>query len=310
MNILKIHLEHLRNEAHYQFLLLVQKLFAEYPEVSSIVAPQLMELNRLVVLEGKLVDAMQTSLYTSDIVKADHRRDRCIVGINAAVASALRHFDPPTVNAARRLEMRLKSFRGEIGKKAYEEESAAVTILLADLRDAYAPQVDALQLSAWVTELEAAQAEFERLFLLRNAERAERPNTKLRDLQRQINTVYRDIVARINAYTLVNGDLPPASFIGEFNLHIHYFSEHSHRHAPKNINLATVASIPNQMWRGEPVIVLPEVYCENRKLVFTVDYELSYRKNNRPGNACIIIHGKGAWKGRKIITFNIIAPAV
>jgi hypothetical protein len=29
-------------------------------------------------------------------------------------------------------------------------------------------------------------------------------------------------------------------------------------------------------------------------------------QRNRPGTACVIIRGKGAWKGRKIITFNII----
>jgi hypothetical protein len=306
MSILKIRLEHLRNEAHYQFLLLVEKLFAAHPEASAIVAPQLMELNPLVVLEGQLVDAVKASEYTAEIAEADRRVDRDIAGINAAVESALHHFDPVMAEAARRLEIRLKSFRGEIEKKPYEEESAAVKILLADLNGAYATQVSTLNLDAWVMELAAAQEDFERLFLLRNIEWAEKPQEKLRNLQRQINTLYRSIVERIDASVVLNGEQPLGAFVSELNREVEYFNEHSHHHARKDIDRAVVASIPNQTWAEKPVIVLPSVTYEDKELVFTRDYELSYRDNDRPGTATVTIHGKGAYKGTKTATFNIV----
>jgi hypothetical protein len=52
--------------------------------------------------------------------------------------------------------------------------------------------------------------------------------------------------------------------------------------------------------------VLPKVTYEGKELVFTKDYELSYHDNGRPGTAAVIIHGKGAFKGTKTVSFNII----
>jgi hypothetical protein len=306
MSILKLHLGHLRNEAHYQFFLLVEKLFAVHPEASAIVAPQLTELNPLVALEGQLVDAVKTSEYTAEIAEADRRVDRDIAGISAAVESALHHFDPAMAEAARRLEIRLKSFRGDIEKKPYEEESAAVKILLADLNGAYAAQVATLNLGAWVMELAAAEDDFERLFLLRNVERSEKPQEKLKDLRRQIDAVYRSIIARIDAYALLNGEQTLSAFVSELNREVEYFNEHTHHHARKDIDRAVVASIPDQTWEGKPVVVLPAVAYEDRELVFTRDYELSYRDNDRPGTATVAIHGKGAFKGVKTVSFNVV----
>jgi hypothetical protein len=108
----------LRNEAHYQFLLLVQKLFSTYPAVAALVTDLLTPFFDLLALEGKLVDALRRSGYTEELAEADQRVDRDIVGINATVESALHHFDPAMVAAAKHVSIRLKSFRGEIDKKA------------------------------------------------------------------------------------------------------------------------------------------------------------------------------------------------
>jgi hypothetical protein len=307
MKINSIDLEHARNEAHYQFLLIDKKLFESYPSVAGIVAPQLANLNALIVIEGQLVDAVKASEYTEKIADADYRRDRAIIGINTIVKSYLHHFDPNLEEAARDVEIRLKAFHSEIEKKSYEEESAAVKILAADLKSKYAQPVAALGLTAWVNELSAAQDAFESFFILRNTEQATKIQERLRDVRKQADAAFRDIAARINAYTLMNGSQVCGVFINELNREIAYFNEHNHHHAKKNIEKATVASIPEQIYGGEPVIVLPEVFYEEKKLVFTVDYELSYRDNNAPGTASVVIHGKGAWKGKKTVSFNIIA---
>jgi hypothetical protein len=308
MKILKIHFEYLRNEAHWQFLLLLQRLFESHPAVAAIVAALLDRLYELIDIEGQLVDAVRSSAYTGQLAEADRRVDRDLVGINAAVDSALHHFDPVMVEAARRMEVRLKSFRGEIEKKAYEEESAAVKILLADLNGAYAPQVDTLGLEQWVTELAAAQADFERLFILRNEEMAARPQQKLSDVRREVDTLYRRAVEQIDAYAALNGDAVTARFVSELNTEVTYFNEHARRHAKTNIDRATVASIPDQTWAGKTVVVLPDVAYEGKELVVTKDYEVSYKNSNRPGTASLTIHGKGRFKGTKTVSFNIIAP--
>jgi hypothetical protein len=307
MKIAKINFHYLRNEAHYQFMLLVRKLFTNYQQVSVIVADLLVRLYELIGLEGQLVDAIKGSIYTEKIAEADRRIDRDIAGINAAVESALRHFDPAVVEAAKILELRLKSFHGEIEKKAYEEESAAVKILIADLQNSYEPQVTLLGLVDWLQELDAAQTDFEQLFIRRNKELASRPQEKLREVRKEEDAVYHSIVERIDAYGSLNGYDVTGEFIEELNREVTYFNEHSHRHAPKNIKNTTVAQIPNQLWTGEPVTPLPEVADgEGNRLVFARDYELTYRKNDRPGTASVLIHGKGAWKGVRTISFNIV----
>jgi hypothetical protein len=307
MKIIKIHFQYLRAEAHYQFMLLLLKLFGVYTNVELIVTDLLAPLREWITLEGQLVDAVRTSEYTKELAEADHRVDRDLVGINAAVASALHHFDPAVVAAARRIEIRLKSFRGEIEKKSYEEESAAVKILLADLQDTYAPQVATLSLGPWVTELADAQEDFERIFLLRSDRRAEQPKERLRDVRKQIDTIYRKIVERIDACTIVNGDDVTGEFVKHLNSEIAYFNEHSHRHAKKDIDRAVVASIPDQPYADKPVVLLPDVTYEGKELVFAHDYELSYKNNDRPGTASLTIHGKGKFKGTKTVSFNIVA---
>jgi hypothetical protein len=308
MKILKIYFHYLRNEAHYQFFLLIQKLFATYPQVASIVSALLIRFNELIVIEGRLVDAMKSSVYTEQLAELDRRIDRDIVGFEAAVDSALHHYTTAFVEAAKALKLRLISFHGDIEKKAYEEESAAVKILINDLKTTYALQVSQLSLGGWVTELEAAQTEFDRIFILRNKEQASRPQEQLRDVRKELDDIYHNIVERIDAYGSLNGESVTGQFVRELNHEVTYFNEHNHRHARKDIGSTNVEEIPLQSWSGEPVTPLPVVTdADDQKLVFTRDYDVTYRKNDRPGTATLIIHGKGAWKGRRTVTFNIVA---
>jgi hypothetical protein len=309
MKISTAHFSYMRNEAHYQFLLLVKQLFEAEPGVAGIVTELLPQFYALLELEGRLVDVVRTSEYTRQLADADRRRDRAVAGLNIAIEAALHHPDPDVLKAAERLRIRMKAFRGEIERKAYGEESAAVKILVTDLQGAYAPQVSTVGLGVWGTEIAAAQALFEQIFLLRNAERVERSRENIRDVRRNIETLYRRIVEHINAYTLINGTATTGVFTGRLNDEIAYFNEHSrHRHLPRDINLATVASIPNQLWDGsQPVTPLPVVTDEKGNLlVFARDYDLRYRNNDRPGNATVTLHGRGAWKNRKTVSFNII----
>jgi hypothetical protein len=307
MKISKIHFSYLRNEAHYQFLLLVKKLFETFPSVAGLVNTLLPQFYALLTLEGKLVDAVKSSEYTQQMVEADRRLDRAVVGLQIAIQAALHLPTPAAVNAARGLENRLKAFRGEIEKKAYEEESAAVKILVTDLQSSYASQVSLLGLGVWVVEIAAAQADFERIFLLRIAEQDNLPKETTKEVRKQIEAVYNLIIERINAYTVLNGESVTGLFITRLNAEIAYFNEHNHHHpVPKEISLTIAATIGNQVWDGHPVTPLPILTYEGHELVFAHDFDVTYENNDQPGNATLIIHGKGSWTGKKIITFDIV----
>jgi hypothetical protein len=218
----------------------------------------------------------------------------------------MHHFDPDVVKAAKTLEICLKSFRGNIEQKSYEEESAAVKILVVDLQTTYQTQVAKVGITAWVTELNAAQNDFERLFLLRNSQLAARPQDKLKDVRKQIEATYRTVVEKIDAYGVINGYDDTSIFVSELNREIEYFNEHNHHHKKINIDHAAVESIPDQVYNNEPVIVIPNVHYEGKKLGFTTDYEVAYKNNNAIGTATLTIHGKGKFNGHKIVSFNIV----
>jgi hypothetical protein len=310
MKIIKLHLEKLRNEAHYQSLLLTKKSIDGDQLIASIVVQSYPQFNDLLDLEGTLVDMVRASEHTGELAGTDRRIDRDIVGLNSAIHSALHHFNPETVKAAGALEVRMKGFHGEIEKKSYEEESAAVKILVKDLKTTYEEQVALLGLDSWVTEIAAAQDEFERIFLLRNDELAARPREKLADVRKEINAVYRKMVTLIDAYTVLNGESSTEAFVSRLNGEIVYFNEHTHHHAKKDIGKAAVDTIPDQVYEDKPVVLLPRVFDEGRELVFSQDFELSYKNNNAVGTADITVHGKGAFKGKKIVSFNIVQNVV
>jgi hypothetical protein len=118
---------------------------------------------------------------------------------------------------------------------------------------------------------------------------------------------------RIEAYTVLNGDATCASFIGELNQEITCFNEHTHQHAKKDIRNADVDAIAPQPYEaGKPAIVIPNVWYVEKPdtppvaLVFAKDFTVTYRNNDRPGTAELFIHGKGAYRGKKEVTFNIV----
>ncbi|MDR1561557.1 MAG: DUF6261 family protein, partial [Dysgonamonadaceae bacterium] len=304
--IVKARLEHYRNEAHFQMMSLFQKRLAADPAVVNIVANLMGAFNTEVELESKLVDAVLSSPYTEQLANTDKRLDRAIVGLSATIEADLHHYNPLMVEAARKIALRLKAFRGEIENKPYEEESAAVKILLNDLQTTYSAEVGTLSLSGWVFEISDAQTTFEELFLKRDDEWASRPTEKLPDVRKRVNVIYRNMVELIDAYGALNGYSVTGEFVGKVNSDITYFNEHIHGHAKKEIDKATVNDIPPQVYADEPVVPMPEVFYDDKKLVFTRDYELSYRDNDGPGTALVTIHGKGSYKGRKQVSFNIV----
>jgi hypothetical protein len=283
----------------------VQKLLEQHLNVAAIVAIFVPKFAELLERESELVDSIKGSKFTAEIAKADERIDRNIVGINSIIDSGLHHYDPNVVNAAKVLEVRMKAFRGDIEKKAYEEESAAVKILVKDFRQIYAAEATILGLGGWIDELAAAQEEFERLFIKRNTELAARPQDRLKEIRRDIEAIYRQMIDRIAAYILLNDDGSCNVFIEELNRQITYFNEHSHRQKKQDIKDAVIENIPDQKYSGEPVVYLPTVFFNEKKLVFAKDYELLYKHNDKPGTATISIKGKGSFKGQTLVRFNI-----
>ncbi|MDR3328854.1 MAG: DUF6261 family protein, partial [Prevotellaceae bacterium] len=249
-----------RNEAHLEFLLEFRKLLDKFPEARAQVEPLCGAFDPLLALEQKLVDAARASSFTQLLAEADHRIDRDVAAIKAAIASALHHFDPTVAEAARALHDRLKVF-GNIRAKAYEEESAAVQQLLHDLQGQLAQQVRlVVGLQAWVQELATAEAEFVSLFERRNTELADRPQENLRSVRRQVEEVYHKITACLDTDLILHGEERCGELARQLNEEVKYFNEHNHQHRKKDLAAAgacAVAPIAPQPYTGKPIAVIP-----------------------------------------------------
>jgi 3-methyladenine DNA glycosylase AlkD len=295
----------LRGEAHYQFLNLFNSLLIEFSAVKNLVAVFYDEFVDLLAQEKKIVDAQKSSDYTQQIADADHRDDRLITGLREIVSAFLHHFDPVFVAAAQSLWLRLKTF-GEIQAKSYEEEVAAINILLEDLQSAeYASKVALLGLTPWVNELAEAVADFEKLLKLRNIEQSDKPKQRLRYIRRQIETVYRNMINHINSAATLDTADTYTEFINRLNTQITYFNDHNHHPAPKNIRTAIVDAIPVQKFTGKAVTPIPTVHLEEAELFFAKDFTLTYKNNIQRGVAEVNIIGKSNYAGKKTVTFNI-----
>jgi hypothetical protein len=242
----------------------------------------------------------------------DYRIDHDVAGIKAGTKAALYSTDPAVVKAAKELMKRLKDF-GDIKSKAYEEESAAVQVLLDDLQTTFIQQVRLVGIDALVKDLADAENTFVQLYEQRNAEFAERPHEHIRDIRRQLEGIYNEMITIIVAAVITNDDKEYNDFIAQLNINIVYFNEHNHRHSRKDISVTdhcVIEPIEAQTYTGEPIIILPTAYYREEgkptvKLIFAVDFTVTYKNNIEVGMAELTIHGKGKYKGKKMINFNI-----
>jgi hypothetical protein len=224
MKISRIYLEKLRNEAHYQFFFAFIALVSKYLFIKEKALELFELLQQLFTREDEVVDYIRKSDYTAKIADADRRLDRVIIGFGEIVEGACHHFNPQTVDAAQSLKNLLKTY-GNIIKKNYDEELAAVTNLLQDLDGTYREKVDAVDgLPGWVQEIRAANDALATLLELRNTEKAAKPQERMAGVRREIDVVYRNLIARIEALALVEGEANYVAFVNELNALVERFN--------------------------------------------------------------------------------------
>jgi hypothetical protein len=312
--IVRAHFNFYRNEAHYEYMVVFRGKVIIFPTVFTLIQTLFPEFEDFLDKEGKLVDAQKKSSYTALIVEADNLNDRLALGMKDNVTVAMRHYDQNIATAAKRLNDRIDAF-GKIARKSYEEEAAAISILVTDLQSPmFANDVVIVNIGGWITQLAASLDNFKNLLQLRNESIAPNlPKENLKIIRKLIDAAYNKMIARINAAAELDDTGMYEQFIQKINAEIHYFNEHTHRSAKKDLaegDRTIIESVGDQRCSGKAITPIPVViYREEGKpdvtLTFTVDFSLSYKNNVKPGMAEITVRGKGAYRGQKSTTFTI-----
>lgn len=223
MKTTRISLQHLRNEEHFQF----QTEFKD--SVTQYGAEELNILEKYNVYvpfynqEQSVLQLIRKSASTEMIANADMERDNLHRGFADAVKSALNHFNPDKQAAANRIQILLDQY-GNVARKPYDVETAALTKMVSEMNGTYKADVTLLALTDWVQELDARNKAFDALMKSRYTEGASKTELRMVHVRADVDAAYKDILDRLDALMLLNGADKYEAFVKELNQRVDKYS--------------------------------------------------------------------------------------
>ena len=219
MSIKDLSLSRLKNAEHLQFQTEfkteVEKKTATALGIDTQFANYLLKYKE----EDEALVYIRKSSQTDLLNEADSYRDRIFRGLCDTNRAALNHFIPEKAEAARKLNIVFDTY-GNITVEAYDEETAKINSLIKELRDNHANDLDLLALNEWVDELENANNKFVDIKNERYTEESSKTSLRMKKVRTEIDALYKEIVNRINAQILLNGDTNYIDFVSALNQRI------------------------------------------------------------------------------------------
>jgi hypothetical protein len=207
----------MRNDAHFQYQTEFRTIVTEFGAQSLKIGPQFAEWEPLYAVEDEALKKIVKSEFTAKIQDADKARDDTFSGMAEISRACLKHHDPGVAEAAKRLKILLGTY-GSIDRKPLNEQTAAITNILQDLKGKYAPDAAAVGIGAWVAELEKRNGAFIAHTQERFDEAAARTSVTMGDARTDVDKAYRAIVQRINALIIVEGAGAYENFVSRLNV--------------------------------------------------------------------------------------------
>lgn len=219
-----IALTRFRNNEHFQFMTDVDQLITTQKPSELGIDNLYPSFKAALTAEDSAMRVELGSLKSKSIEELDTLRDKTWNAISIRVNATLLS---PLANEAESAEVirRIIDLYGDIRAKSYNEESAGISNLVADLQlPANADHVNKVGIQRWVAELKNQNDQFQAVFNDRNAEFAGRESGDVRAIRLQIDPIYEKIVDRINASVVMEVAKPAASiFISQLNEKIKYY---------------------------------------------------------------------------------------
>lgn len=207
----------LRNEEHYQFHSDVKALLAAGDPKILNIAADFADYEKLCNDELEALQLIRKSALSDQMEDADKRRDQVFRGFADAVKSARNHFDAGKKEAAARLNIVMEQY-GNVARKPYNEETAAIVKLLKELTENYAADMEMLAITEWANELAARNNAFDTLMRSRFTEESERTTLHMKQVRNEVDAQLRKILTRIDALIIVNGLQAYDALVREINV--------------------------------------------------------------------------------------------
>lgn len=174
--------------------------------------------------ELEALQVIRRSATTEQLATADAERDKLFRGFDDTARGMLNHFDPAKREAAARLRVVLDQY-GNIARKPYDEETAAIGKLVGEAGGALATDIATLGLTEWLAELDRRNQVFDALMKSRYTEAAVRTELRMREVRLEVDTVYRAMADRLDALMLINGEAAYEPFVRELNARVDRYND-------------------------------------------------------------------------------------
>jgi hypothetical protein len=213
-----IHLsyESLRNEVHVEYNETADSIVVKHNPQTLGIVPQHNAFKSSLNVEVSILDVIRKSGYTGEISAQDSVRDGIFRGFDDAVKSAENHFNADKRKAAERIRVALDNY-GNIAAKSFDQETAAIDDLKRELDDNYADDIQLLDLTDWLTQLDVENQKFKTLMSERYTETAKRPETRMKAARAETDKALRAMLDMVEALATVNGVEMYQPFINELN---------------------------------------------------------------------------------------------
>ncbi|MDR2652936.1 MAG: DUF6261 family protein [Prevotellaceae bacterium] len=224
MKIKRFRNENLRNEEWFQFYTEFKTLVEQYTPAALNIDTLFATFLTLYDNADNTLEVIRKSAITEQLAEADNARDIVFRGFVEAVKSGLHHFDANRREAAKRLQIALNHY-GNIARKSYDEETASIYNFLQEMNGAYAADVATLNLTDWITQLDADNRAFDALQQARYTEGEAKTDIRVVEVRKELDRNYRDILDRIDASILLNGETQYAPFVKALNIRVEHYSD-------------------------------------------------------------------------------------
>jgi len=200
----RVVLERFTHELHYQF----HEDVIDYINSKTLEETNVIELTPWIPpylvsfeTEKDALDIILKSIHTLDMANTDHIRDNDLTGFAISVKAMMYHSDVTVQQAAYRTNDVLVHY-GNVAKKKYDEETAAITDILREYeKPEHVADINKLKLKEWLDRLRQHNNEFRELKAQRVEEKASMTTARMKTARVETDKHYRNIVMHLEYVT-------------------------------------------------------------------------------------------------------------
>jgi len=216
MKINRFRVESLRHEEWFQFYTEFKKLVEQYDADELDIVALFMVFVGLYADADEAIEFIRKSATTEQIAQADTTRDRFITGLFSAYKSALDHYEQSMRDAAKKTSAIFDHY-SKINRLGYEQQTGTIYNFIQDLNDKYPNEMNILNFKGWLDAIEDANKRFSELVDERYTEGAGKTYLRMVNVRVETDRCYRDMLDRLDALMLINGEEKYAPFVKELN---------------------------------------------------------------------------------------------